>query len=181
MGFLKSCLAIIGVIALLLVGSCAVGFAGLGKMLDPQSASGRIEKPAAEVRREVYDYLDGVSSGSFASRAKVDYMSDDTVQLHVGKAPPYDMTMSVAFAPDGETATKVTATYNADGLAWSQPEEIKSTNLHRCLHDDFERFVHAIHNGRDGGRLNLDDLIRRSRLGDRELKCDLAETNTGFN
>ena len=174
MDWLKSCLAVIGLASLLLVGSCVVGFAGLGGILDPQRASVRIERPTMEAKRAVEDYLDGARSGSFASRAKVDSMSDGTVQLLIGKAPPYDMTMSVAFVPDGATATKVTADYNADRLAWSQPEKLLSTNLHRCLRDDFERFLRTVHNGREGGRLDLDDLIERSRRGNRDLKCDLS-------
>lgn len=174
MDWLKSCLALIGLASLLFVGSCVLGFAGLGNILDPQSASVRIERPAAEAKRAVENYLDGATSGSFASRARVDSMSDGSVRLLIGRAPPYDMTMSVEFVSDGATATKVAANYNADRLAWSQPEKVLSTNLHRCLRDDFERFLRTVHNGRDGGRLDLDDLIARSRRGDSDLRCDLS-------
>ena len=174
MDWLKSCLAVIGLASLLLVGSCVVGFGALGGILDPQSASVRVEKPAAEARGAVQDYLEGATSGSFASRARVEPMSDGSVRLLIGKAAPYDMTMSVEFVPDGATATKVTANYNADRLAWSQPEKVLSTNLHRCLRDDFERFLRTVHNGRDGGQLDLDDLIERSKRGNRDLRCDLS-------
>ena len=163
MDWMKSCLAVIGLCTVLLVGSCVVGFAGFRGVIDPQSASGRIEKPAAEVKQAVYDYLDGATAGRFAGRAKVDYMSDGTMRLHVGKAEPYEMTMSVAFEPDGDTATKVSATFNADNLAWSQPEKTLSTNLHRCIRDDFELFIHNVQNDREGGSLDLDDVIARSR------------------
>ncbi len=175
MGWMKSCLAVVGLCTVVLVGSCVVGFAGLKGTLDPQSASGRIEGPITKVRQATYEYLDGANDGSFAERADVDQMSDGTVQLHIGKADPYDMTMSVAFEQEGATATRVTATYNADRLAWSQPEKVMSTNLHRCLRDDFDRFVKSVHKGRDGGRLDLDDLIVRSRSGNRELSCDVSK------
>jgi hypothetical protein len=178
MGVMKSCLAIIGIGALLLIGSCVAGV-GILKMavagvLDPQNASQRIEKPEAEVKQAVYEYLDGVKSGSFAERAKVEYMSDGSMQMHIGKGEPYDMTMKVTFEPAGPTATKVSATYNADRLAWAQPIKTMSTNLHRCIHDDFEHFAKDLHNGNGGNSLDLDDLIVRSRAGNRELRCDLS-------
>jgi hypothetical protein len=173
MAIVKSCLAIIGLITLLLIGSCVLGISSLSKAIDPQSVEGRIGKPVAEVRQAVYDYLDGATYG-VGSRAKVDHMSDGTIQLNVGTAAPYAMTMTVAFEEDGPTATKVKATYNADRFAWSQPGKVMSTNLHRCLHADFERFMHAVDNGRYGGRLDLNDLIARSKKGDRTLRCELS-------
>ncbi len=182
MSVLKSCLLIAGIGVLLLIGSCVAGVGilktAVASALDPQSASERVERPEAEVKQAVYQYLDGVKSGSFAERARIEYMSDGTMQMHIGKAEPYDMTMKVTFVPDGATATKVTATYNADRLAWSQPIKTMSTNLHRCIREDFEHFAKDLHNGNGGDTLDLEDLLERSRRkasGASSLSCDMSE------
>lgn len=182
MNGLKSCLAIVGVLALLLIGSCVLGVGALsslgGKILDPQSTSERVAKPEGEVKQAVYEYLSGATNGSFSERAKVEYMSDGTMRLRVGTGEPYDMTMSVAFVPDGATATKLTANYNADHLAWAQTQKTPSTNLHRCLRDDFKRFAGDVHGGRSVSALDLDDLVvrARQRSNSRSLTCDLTGT-----
>jgi hypothetical protein len=179
MSVMKSCLAVFGLGVLLLLGACVLGVGAIGtgmsSVIDPKTASGRIEQPEAEVRQAVYDYLDGATSGAFAARARVDAMSDGTMRLVIGTGEPREMEMTAAFEPDG-AATKLTATYNADRLAWNQPGDVKSTNLHRCIRDDFVRFAKAVHNGESADPIDLQDLIARSRRGDRDLSCDLTAT-----
>ena len=166
---LKSCLAVIGIVALLVMGSCVAGIAGLaslGAVIDPQSAKGTVARPADEVKQAVYAYLDGATNGSFASQSHVDYMSDGSMRLQVGKTSPYQMTMTVTFEPqDGGKATLVSANYNADRLAWGQPDHVQSTRLDRRINTDLKKLLIDIEKG-EGGTLDLDALIAAAHEND---------------
>ena len=56
MGIIKTVLAIVGLLTLLLIGSCVAGFGLLGSVLDPQSATAFTDRPEAEVRQAVQTY-----------------------------------------------------------------------------------------------------------------------------
>lgn len=167
MDWLKSFLAIIGLGTVLLVGSCVV----LVGSNSSQNTTSRVKKPITDLKEVVYEYLDGATAGSFADRAKVDYMSDGTMQLHIGKTAPYDMTITVAFEPAGDDATTVSATVNADKLAAEHPAKVQGAKLNSCLRDDFEVFLDNVRNDHDGGRLDLDDVVARSRQSSNGMPC----------
>lgn len=170
MGIIKTVLAIVGLLTLLLIGSCVAGFGLLGSVLDPQSATAFTDRPEAEVRQAVQTYLRGATQGRFADRARVETLTDGTIRLNIGRATPLDLEMTVALIPaDGRT--KAEATYNADRLAWSQPDKVLSTNLHRCLRDDFKRMIAKFHNGQSGTQLDLDAVMARARRSSREMGC----------
>lgn len=167
MNWLKSFLTIVGLGTVLLVGSCIVVVGGN----NAQNTTSRVKKPITELKQLVYEYFGGATTGSFGAHAKVDYMSDGTVQLRIGKVEPYDMKVSVTFDPVGEDATSVSATINADNLAAAQQPKVEGSKLNNCLRDDFEVFLNNVRDNRDGGKLDLDDVIARSRQSSNGLPC----------
>ena len=167
MGVLKSCLAVVGLTALLLIGSCVFGLSALGTLMDPHDARATVARPPDEVKQDVYAYLQGATNGSFRAQSHVDYMSDGSMRLLVGKSEPYQMTMTVTFEPeDSGKATLVTATYNADRLAWGQADRVQSTRFDRRLRADFLKQLTDIGKGEGSGSLDLDALLAAARKND---------------
>jgi hypothetical protein len=97
MNVLKSCLMVVGLLAILLIGGCMMGAYSLGsafsKAINPTELTTTVDQSPDKVRTKLYHFLKTATNEPTAKPVTVSPYSDGSVHLSYGNAEPYDLSV----------------------------------------------------------------------------------------
>jgi hypothetical protein len=126
MNVMKSCLAIFGLMILLLLGSCVLGTFGLVSLgrsvMAEQSgeSKGFTQTVSAKpdlLRSALYDFFESATYERLDHPVTVNNMSDGSVQMVMGSGKTPMLTIDVKIVPSYGDYSSVTVSYDATALA----------------------------------------------------------------
>lgn len=167
MGVIKNCLTMIGLMCVLLVGSCVAGMRGCSRVVDPTVFNERVKEEPVKARRMVAAFLETATyepesalkvDGKPAKVAVQDF-TDGSIHMTLDRGERRLVEVVVQVKPDGEYRSRIEVISDATQLADAQGGH--PAVLHRRIRSDLSRAFEAIDSGRPvPGGFSMARLIR---------------------
>ncbi len=163
---MKSCLAVVGMAFLLLLGTCSFmgwsGYKGLKGLVDNRnSITYRSGEDPVRVYNQLnryfastpYDRLDGLLADGGRPRISLSGVKPQSIRLVVSTPSKLYMTLNVAIAPEAAgTGSKVEVRFNADALSKTLIGRVDEWSLDKAITADIEQALDAINERRTPSR-----------------------------
>lgn len=166
MGVIKNCLTMIGLMVVLLVGSCVAGVRGCARVSDPKVWHEQVDEEPVKTRRMLADYLQTatfetesmLSVRGAPGRVAVQNYTDGSIHLTLDGKGRRLVEVVVQVTGDGE-GSRVDVISDATVLA--EVEGTPAAYLHQHIRSELERGLDAIdHHQPLGGGFSMARLIR---------------------
>jgi hypothetical protein len=179
---MKSCLAVVGMAFLLLVGSCSYmgwsGYKGLKGLVedrneityrsgeDPRRVYNQLERYFASAP---YDRLDGMLADGARPRISLSGQKPQSIRLVVSTPSKLYMTLNTKITPEG-SGSKVEIRFNADALSQTLTGRVNEWSLDKAITTDIETALEAINARRTPARgFQLKRLVNETQDNDKSL------------
>ena len=164
---MKNCLSMIGLLCVLLVGSCVAGVSGCSRVVDPTVFNERVDEEPEKARRMVAAFLETATNepdtmlivrGAPAKVAVQDF-TDGSIHMTLDGKDRRLVEVVVQVKPDGDDRSRIEVISDATALAEAQGGH--PSVLHRRIRSDLERAFDAIDRQRPvPGGFSMARLIR---------------------
>ncbi len=138
MNVLKSCLMVVGLLAILLIGGCVMGAYSLGSainsVINPKELTMKVDQDPDKVRTKLYRFLKSASDESTAKPVTVAPYSDGSVHMTYGNSEPYDMNLTIMVTPEADgKASTAKATWSAASFASHATGTVTEDAVNRAI------------------------------------------------
>ncbi|MEY2927154.1 MAG: hypothetical protein RL367_1631 [Pseudomonadota bacterium] len=169
MNVLKSCLMIVGLLAILLIGGCMMGAYSLGsalsKAVNPTELTTTVDQSPEKVRSKLYRFLKTASDEPTAKPVTVSPYSDGSVHLSYGNAEPYDLNLVITVTPKGDSTTsEAKAVWQASKFASLARDGVTEDAVNRAINKRVKTALNDIDQDREfSSSMSLSSLLDAAR------------------